>query len=81
VLRQNVAIAIGTDFDSFNRLSSIGGIAGEITLCEHWEDRAFNLIRCTGAAVSGSFLFVVGLANSVRDTFLQPMCTVLISCR
>ncbi|EIN12727.1 hypothetical protein PUNSTDRAFT_60012 [Punctularia strigosozonata HHB-11173 SS5] len=45
VIVVNVAIAVGTDFSSFNHLSSVGGILG--------------------AAVSGSFLFLVGLANSI----------------
>lgn len=62
-LRQNVAIAISTDIaDKINGVSDIGGVIGKLRseVCEQYPQYSI-----TGSSVSASFLFFIGLANSI----------------
>jgi len=59
---QTVAIAISSDiYRKINGVGEIGGIIGRSTMtC-----LLLVLSSAIGAAVSGSFLFIIGLANSI----------------
>ena len=61
---QNVAIAISTSvYDHIDGVGKVGGIVGAfvVVICA----LRFTVCNFSGAAVSGSFLFIVGLANSI----------------
>ena len=62
---QTVAIAISSDvYHKFNSVGEVGGIIGR-SIISDMPSQVFILSGATGAAVSGSFLFIIGLANSI----------------
>lgn len=59
---QNVAIVISTSI--YNKLDGVGNV-GSIVGVYHHSAHGTVYISTIGTAISGSFLFIVGLANSV----------------
>jgi len=64
-LEQNVAIAISSDvYNKINSVGTVGGIVGKYILFV-LSQNMYNYWSSLGAAVSGAFLFIMGLANSI----------------
>jgi high-affinity nickel-transport protein len=64
-LEQNVAIAISSDV--YNKIDSVGTVGGIVGKCLLFvlSQNMYNYWSSLGAAVSGAFLFIMGLANSI----------------
>jgi high-affinity nickel-transport protein len=62
---QTVAIAISSNvYHKFDSVGEVGGIIGRSIITEK-PSQVVVLSDAIGAAVSGSFLFIIGLANSI----------------
>lgn len=60
---QNVAIVISTSI--YNKLDGVGNVGSIVGVCHHTIYARILAYPPIGTSISGSFLFLVGLANSI----------------